>query len=387
MRCAFVCSDPGVPLFGSKGASIHVRSMIEALRECGTDVTVFARNLSGGLDRTLPGVKVVPLPSLPSSKAGVAARERAAIERNSDLEAALGFHGPFDFIYERYSLFSFAAMELAQKAGLTGILEVNAPLVAEQQRYRSLHNVDAAEEGTRRAFLAASHVSAVSKPLADYCESVIGSSDRIYTTPNAVNPLRFSCSRRASPQGSPFRIGFVSTMKPWHGLAELVEIFSGIRKRTGTAELVMVGDGPERDSFQLQLKMRSLIDNTEFLGAVAPEEVPRWLYTMDVAVAPYPAITPFYFSPLKIVEAMASGLPVIASAQGQICELIHHEVDGFLIEPGDTRGYVAALEVLEGDRGLAFQMGTLARKKILANYTWSALARRVLDWARDGRDG
>ena len=69
-------------------------------------------------------------------------------------------------------------------------------------------------------------------------------------------------------------------------------------------------------------------------GAVAHEAVPRYLAEMDVGVAPYPDLPTFYFSPLKIFEYAAARVPIVASAVGQIAEILVHRKSALLHPPG-----------------------------------------------------
>src|SRR5262249_29646448 len=134
MRIAYVCADLGVPVFGRKGCSIHVQEVVRALSEQGACVELFARRLDG---EPPPGLETIPLHALPASPKGDhTLREQAALRANDDVRALLEQEGPFDLVYERYSLWSFAAMEYARASGTPGLLEVNAPLIAEQAEHR-----------------------------------------------------------------------------------------------------------------------------------------------------------------------------------------------------------------------------------------------------------
>ena len=83
-------------------------------------------------------------------------------------------------------------------------------------------------------------------------------------------------------------------------------------------------------------------------GALPHDQIPSVLKTWDVAVAPYPVIPNFYFSPLKIFEYMAAGLPVVASSIGQIKNLVQNESNGLLCSPGNINDLTAALHFLKG---------------------------------------
>ncbi len=121
MRVAYVCSDPGVPVFGSKGCSVHVQEVLRAMLELGIEVVLFARRFDSDPPPELDAITVQPLSPLPKQEAG--ARERAALAANDSLRSALKAAGPFDWVYERYALWSFAAMEHARAAGIPGLLE------------------------------------------------------------------------------------------------------------------------------------------------------------------------------------------------------------------------------------------------------------------------
>jgi glycosyltransferase involved in cell wall biosynthesis len=99
---------------------------------------------------------------------------------------------------------------------------------------------------------------------------------------------------------------------------------------------------------------------------------------MDVAVAPYPGLSFFYFSPLKVFEYMAAGLPVVASRVGQLATVIQHEVNGLLCPAGAAGELAGALLRLHREPELRTRLGQAARATVLQNYTWDAVARRIL---------
>src|SRR5207249_52446 len=112
MRIAYVCADPGVPVFGRKGCSVHVQEVIRAFRRSGADVELFAARADGPLPPELDGVHVHRLPAVRAAAPGIAAVEGL----NRALAVGLSQAAPFDMVYERYSLWSAAAMEHAHAA-------------------------------------------------------------------------------------------------------------------------------------------------------------------------------------------------------------------------------------------------------------------------------
>jgi glycosyltransferase involved in cell wall biosynthesis len=310
------------------------------------------------------------------------ARELAAVHSNDELHGRLAV-GAFDMVYERYSLWSFAGMEFAQKAGVPGVLEVNAPLIEEHATHRGLSNREIAEEVASRAFAAAKVIVAVSREVAGYVSRFPETSGKIAVVPNGINPGRFPENVQAtlSAAAGVFTIGFLGTLKPWHGLDVLADAFQRFHRRQPASRLVIVGDGPERPELEDHFAASGLAGNVVFAGAVSPADVPGWLASMDIAVAPYPNLENFYFSPLKVYEYMAAGLPVVASRLGQILDVLEHQATGWLTPPGDARALAEAFEMLHASPELRTRLGQGARKSVLANHTWSQSLRRIFELA------
>ena len=324
------------------------------------------------------------LHSLPALGDGEPAIHESAIAAlNEQLAAKLERAGPFDLIYERYSLWSFAAMEHAAAAGIPGLLEVNAPLIEEQATYRALRDGAGAERVAGRTFRAAGRLLAVSAEVAAWIERRGAPRARVHVLPNGVDAARFRPDIPPALPGAPgsFTVGFVGTMKPWHGLNVLVEAFDRLHRRAANTRLLLIGDGPARAAVLADLSSRGLAKVVRCTGAVAPAEVPAFLTSIDAAVAPYPDGQDFYFSPLKVYEYMAAGRAVVASRVGQLGTVIRDGVNGLLCPPGNAAALAAALEGLRQAPALRARMGRAARAQVLRRHTWEAVAARVLDLA------
>jgi len=383
MRVAYVCADPGVPVFGTKGSSVHIQEVVRALAMHGASIEIFATSFDGEAPDDLRGAGVHWLSALP--KGDIAARERASLGANLGLHAMLRGAGRFDLVYERYSIWSYAGMEYARDEGIPGILEVNAPLIEEQAQHRGLVDRGSAEQVAQRVFDAAATIVVVSTEIASYLERYEGVSERVHVVPNGVNPERFH------PQVSPlfpsdpevFTVGFVGTLKPWHGLPVLAAAFAELHASNPDTRLLVGGTGPERESLSAQLAEGGCLHATTFTGPLQPDQVPALLASMNVGVAPYPATGNFYFSPLKVYEYMASGLPVVASAIGQIQEIIDDGVNGLLCPPGDSGAFGAAFKSLRQSPELAARLGSAARRSMVESHTWLMAVGKILALAED----
>ncbi|GIV57794.1 MAG: glycosyl transferase [Rhodothermaceae bacterium] len=380
MHVAYVCADPGVPVFGAKGCSVHVQEMLRAFRAQGCRVSLFAARHGGPPPADLADI---PLHRLPRPvERHRRHRERACLAANEALADALHRHGPFDLVYERYALWSHAGMSYARLTGTPGLLEVNAPLIDEQATHRGLVDRPGAEQVARTAFGAATALLAVSRAVAAYLNGFVEARGRVHVVPNGVDPRRFRPDVAPAPSVASarhFTVGFAGSLKPWHGLPVLAEAFARLRRHAPEARLLLVGDGPERPALERQLHDLGVHAATRFTGKVAPAHMPGLLAAMDVAVAPYPALRDCYFSPLKIFEYMAAGRPVVASRIGQIPEVVRHGQTGLLCPPGDAATLAEALDALRRDPARRRCLGTAARQQVLRHHTWEAIARHVLD--------
>jgi len=385
MRIAYITADPGVPVFGRKGCSIHVQEVLRSLGRQGARIDLFATSCTGAPPAGHEHVRLQVVPPAPRGDLGL--REQKCLEANETIRGALEREGPFTLVYERYSLWSFAGMEYARAAATPGLLEVNAPLIDEQAEHRGLVDRAGAERVAERVFSAASALLAVSEEVAEYLQRFAAARGKVHVVPNGVDPDRFPADLAPALPASAgtFTIGFVGSLKPWHGLEFLLEAFGRVNQLAPNTRLLIVGDGAGRGKIEAEASSRGLSWAVHFTGAVAPGEVPGLLASMDVAVAPYPNLANFYFSPLKVYEYMAAGLPVVASRIGQIQKLIRSGQTGLLVSPGNVSELTAALVRLQKEPELRLRLGRAARTEVIRDHTWDAVIGRILRLAGTDR--
>ncbi len=420
MKIAYICPDIGVPVLGNKGASVHVREITDALVELGHHVQIYsATGAANGAPDPGANTTRAPLTVLaPSerlrSRASFLAAGLARLDSQHDhthllsevqqfladpefVGAALPLLREFgpDLVIARHTLFSTAGSALARSLACPLALEVNAPLVEERRRYWGLTLEREAEELESTAFASADLLVAVSEGVRAYMVRHGAPRERIAVLPNGVNLARFhptvdgSMVRHRYGLEDKVVIGFSGSLKAWHGVGMLMRAFAsvynilsrGAETRTPGLQLFIVGDGPQRELL-VQLSHELGVESAvTFSGAVPHSEIPTYLAAMDIGVAPYISSDGFYFSPLKVMEYLAMGLPIVAPILGQIPSLIQGVGGpcGLLYPPDDQHELASALLRLSRDAALRRQLGTRAAAQARVRASWQTIARQIVE--------
>ncbi|HEY9291678.1 MAG TPA: glycosyltransferase family 4 protein [Microlunatus sp.] len=375
-RIAFVCTDPGVPIFGTKGASVHAQSVIAEFVAAGHQVHVITPRPGAYEDHRLaPSVQLHRLPEI--GRGSAAEREHRAQAADRRVGEVLQRIHP-DLVYERYALWGRTATRWAAGHRVPSILEVNAPLIDEQAEFRELADPGQARLVARSAFATADAVVCVSDRVAGWVRDLSSRPETIMVLPNGVDTERIRPALRpiAGESDDHFTVGFLGTLKPWHGVESLIDALAPAGLNEPGWRLLVVGDGPLREELVARADAAGV--DAEFTGAVRPEQVCGQLQRMDVATAPYPRSDDHYFSPLKIYEYLAAGLPVIASAIGQVPDALDHGRLGRLVRPGDPSALAVALSQLRRDRPERGRLSVAARQAAEERHTWTAVVGRAL---------
>lgn len=375
MRIAYVCTDPGIPVYGGKGSSLHVQAVLRELVRRGAEVHLIAARLGGPAPRGLEQVDAHQLP-VAVKEPDAAAREVAAQRCDGQVATMLGRLPALDLVYERYALWGRTATAWAAAAGVPSVLEVNAPLPREQADHRVLVDAPTAQAVAVAALSAASSVVCVSEQVASWARTVTADPGRVTVVGNGVDTERITpATRPVTPAGAPLTIGFVGSLKAWHGVEVLIDAVAAMPAHY---RLLLVGDGPQAASLAQRTEAMGLAGRVEMTGAVDPDLVAGQLHRMDIAVAPYPSAQECYFSPLKLYEYLAAGLPIVASDVGELPQVLDGGRLGVLAPAGDPSALAAALGALGDDPSRRALLGRRARGAALARHTWAHVVDRIL---------
>jgi len=390
-RVAFIRPDLG-PALTAGGSLAHIHGVLRGLEQHGCAVTLLSpaplsgvRDDSGQFHLIAEDERFrvsVELPHL--------AYNATLIRRGTEI---LSDWRP-DVIYQRHALGCYAGATVAQALDVPLVVEYNGPEVWIGRYWGSLtRHGELFEEIERRTLCAADLIVAVSQPLVEHLAAAGVEPGRVLVNPNGVEVERFDPdARREDRERLRSRLGidsgtvlagFVGTFGPWHG-AEVLAAAIGRLPETilEKTHFVFVGDGPRRSVTESIVERSERRGHASFTGAVGFDEIPAWLAAFDLCLSPHvPNVdgSPFFGSPTKLFEYLASGRAVIASELGQLGELLEHERTAWLVPPGDADALARAITTLAGRPELRAALGRAGRECVLRDHTWTAHVDRILE--------
>jgi glycosyltransferase involved in cell wall biosynthesis len=346
MHVACVNQDPGIAPGRRKGAAVHLAAMREAFRAAGCRVSE------------------------------IDAKDDAEVLESLEKAHAAA---PLEFVYERYALRAFAASDFARARGIPLVIEVNAPLAEEEREHRPARAsaVDLSRE--HELFSRAALVIAVSSALETFALERGASPERVLVRGNAVDPQLFHpvdpeerARRSLAPAGS-FVLGFHGRLRPWHNFELLMRAAARLLAHGIPAHLVCIGEG------DYVAHCRGMLPDGRWshIPWLPHQEVARCVACFDVLPLTYEAREGFYFSPLKLLEAMACEVVPVVPDVGDLPGVVGHEVEGLVYPAGDLEALVRALQSLHERPAWREELGARARTRAERS-SWLVLARDIL---------
>ncbi len=371
MRILYIAA--GIPTPGTLGGSIHTLEVARGLAARGHDVHVVAARR----ERPLYQLHLPHLVKLsPQRYAGFTLYHQDIPKALSLLGLAavmrLARRLAPDLIMERYYNFAGAGMIAARRWQIPAILEVNA-LMIDPPQIRKRQIDDALGGPFRRwAEQQCRWAGRIVTPLATTVPPGIPRS-RIVELPWGANVETFTPA--SAPPAGPPNIVFMGSFRAWHGVSDFVRAALLLIERGHPYRFTLIGDGPERPVAEALAAPRA--ERFTFTGALPHDQLPALLQQAHLGVAPFntaphPALRAagFFWSPLKIYEYMAAGLPVVTAAIPPLTAIIREGEEGALFREGDPVDLAAAIERVLADRRAAWMMGQRARMRVVAEFSW-----------------
>ena len=225
-------------------------------------------------------------------------------------------------------------------------------------------------------------IGSTSEAMAEHVKRLLGASwsKPIFVTPFGVDTSRFS--PRSRRLGGPLVFGTVKTLAPKYGIDTLLLAFQILVQggTHGDSRLRIYGDGPQRAGLAALATRLGLSDHVEWMGAIPHAAVPGALHGLDVFVAASRLDSESFG--VAVVEASASGLPVIVTRVGGLPEVVEEGVTGLVVQKESPGALADAMQRLASDPGLRSRMGEAGRERVVNRYEWRANVKTMVDLYR-----
>ena len=343
------------------GLESHVAGLAEGLAERGAEVRVITSRSRPELplDESASGIRIRRIP-LPSRTAAGWARYALA-----SIPATRRWARSADLVHAQSFASILPAGVAARSAG--------RPWVA------SFHTSHFLVRSTRPAWIPVlsglvrwpDHAFAASEEIRAVAEN-LGGGRWVEALTNGVDTARFRPpgNRRG---GRPPTLVVPRRLVPKNGVEYFVRALPRIRQRVPGVRARLIGDGPERERLEMLARGLQVEESLEFLGAQPHAEMPELLGSADIAI--FPSL--MEATSVAALEAMACGLPVVATAVGGLAEIVDEEV-GTLVPPANPDALARAVATLLGDADLR-KRGDTARARVAARWSNDHLVERHLE--------
>lgn len=369
-RILYICADPGVPIFGRKGCSTHVRETCRSLAKRGHSVYLIAASPGEDVETNLNFQLQFFIPC----RRKILGNDLRLLLNNLCLRRNL-LKVIEDFkpqiIYERYSLYAIAGERIALQFNIPRILEINAPLAIEQRDRLRLPWL--AKKFENHIFRNADYAIIVSTVLGDRLLELGVPQERIIVQPIAVDPQAFMPGCYSPPEElreickEKVVVGYVGNLHHYHRIKFLFNIAKEIRNNPQKIIFLIVGGEREKvEKYKCRAKRLGLQEQFIFTGSVNYKEIPAILSIIDIGIIPNCAP---WSAPTKMFEYAAMKKTIIAPDYPAIRFFFPPETHWLLFHPEDTSGIKERIIKLACEPALRTKLGEANRQRLLEGFT------------------
>lgn len=365
------------------GMSVYALNLLRQLVRDGHDVTMISQYRAdpvgagvygGGPPPPVPGVRVIGLEST-GEQAVVAGRPadfEADVEAMVSAVEAEHARAPFDVIHAQYGYPNgLAALEASRRTGVPNLVSIQGG---------DGHWVGGCCSTHRDAMRAVlGHAGAVLIGSASFAEEVRGNhgtpADRFTIVPGATDTERFRPrdEDRLGDLGDPPTLLYHGRVDARKGIMELLDAFASLVDSGRDLRLVVSGIGPDVAAVGDRIEWLGLGDRIRMTGYASYEDAPEVYRLGEIFVSP----TYSEGFSNTILEAMASGLPIVSTRAVGVVDCLEDGRNGLLVEPRDAEGLAAAIARLLDDARLRRRLACRALDEVRDLYSWPTVARTI----------
>jgi len=361
------------------GMSVYAINLLRELVKAGHDVTMISqyrgdpfgmRVYGGGPPPPVPGVRVIGLEALGEQNGGDFERD---IDRMVETIVAEHARQPFDVLHAQYGYPNgWAALLASARLGVPNVVSIQG---GDGHWVGSC--CDTHFQALRRVL---DHANALLIGGESFIDEVTGRTGvdraRFTIVPGAVDTARFAPPRREPGlAANPVRLLYHGRVDRRKGVLDFLDALAALRRRAVPFEATISGVGPDVDASREKAEDSELSpDWVRLTGYADYEAVPDLYRKADVFVSPTHAEG---FSN-TILEAMASGLPVVSCRSVGVVDCLRDGENGLLTEPGDVAGLTDALERIITDGALRQRIARTALDECRRIYSWEMAGRQIM---------
>lgn len=389
MKILYFCGDPQESRSEGIAYNVRIAELTNAFRQCGHEVISFVAGENPGSQRAKRIYREKVTKIFPVKLSRVF---RDAYKLIFDIKFYLKMKAKIqgiapDFIFHRYTFLCRHGISLGKVIQKPVILEVETSVEYEEKErpYLGLGLKFVAQKIEKQVFKGADAIIAVSNALRDHLISLGTPEDKIHVIPNAVDCERFDpgirgeTTRKKYGLGQKMVLGYVGNFDPYHRVDTLLEVVAEIIQERNDIHLLLVGDGLTRSALEDRVKKNErLTPHVTFTGKVEHQEIPNYIGAFDLGILPD---SNTYGSPMKIFEYMAMGKAVVAPGLAPVEEILTHDKNGLLFEPGNKHELKKTIIYLLENEKIRKRLGVDARNTILQRFTWKRTAERIVQIA------
>lgn len=292
------------------------------------------------------------------------------IENRKPLNIDLSQFKNSPFIWQHHDIFQTRGLKIAKQLEIPSVLFVDAPYVWESSHWgisrfgwKHLANI----WGDTHPIQMADLVLVVSEEVKRAVLNLGVDESKVLVTPCTVSTKRFDKARGLQVKDSlglrnDTVFGWVGSFRKFHSLDLLIDSFQELTKSASKVKLLLVGDGAEKARLEEKVSKLGLINQVIFTGNIPHNEVDAYISSFDVAVLPAASDAGFHYSPLKLREFFAAGVPVIASAVGEVKAIIEQSKGGWLVPAGDKWAIAEMMKNIISSKEVVQDAGVSAKE-------------------------
>ena len=392
----YVCASSAA--YHTTGYTSRTQALLKAIQGQGWSVSAVTRpgypddrndihHMHDGATAEIDGVTYSRLPGPPSN---ATAFDRYCAEASQSLYGQIARTKPALVHAASNYLNAAPALMAARRAGLPFVYEVRGlwelTHAAKDPRFEHSERYEWQRQQESRVASEADLVVAISHGLKRELIERGVDERRIMIAPNCVDPIVFAPRKKDRELakelflGDSKVLGFLGSMTTYEGLIDLVTALSQLRHNGHDVCALLVGDGPALPEVREAARSLGVLNHLIMPGRVPHADVARWYSLMDIAVYPRrPSKVTELVPPLKPLEAMAMGLPVVASNVSAIAESVIDQESGFLFERGNADSLFRTLDGVMREPKRARAVARQGRAHVKRLYTWDSAAKRLDD--------